>query len=376
MGMKQIRWTRKLTWKMLLAMAASALSVAIILMLCYYSSSLLLWLNPSSSLFITKLLRWVIINISSTGMMIFTGTFLFIIFFFIYINSMVRYIDEISVGLQEISAGKLTHQIHVKSTDELGDVASQINFMAAQLRSSMDEERAAMKAKNDLITGVSHDLRTPLTSIIGFLQYIEDDRYKDEVEFRYITNIVYDKSLSLKKLIDDLFEYTRITSNEIPLQFERIDLNPMLQQLAEELMPVLEQAGMHYRIHTTDTPVIIKADAGELIRVFENLLSNAVRYGSDGQVIDIMVSENDGQAVVSVRNYGEPIPARDLPYIFERFYRVDKSRSKETGGSGLGLAISKSIVEIHGGTISVTSTKKQTEFVTSFPLALEEQEGD
>ncbi|WP_144027327.1 sensor histidine kinase [Paenibacillus selenitireducens] len=374
--MKRIHWTRKLTWKMLLVVAASSLSVAIILMLCYFSSSLLLWLNPSSSFFGTKLLRWVIQNISSAWMMIFIGILLFIVFFFIYINSMVRRLDDISMGLKEITDGELTHHIQVKASDELGDVASQINFMTARLRASIEEERAAMKAKNDLITGVSHDLRTPLTSIIGFLQYIEDDRYKDEVEFRYITSIVYDKSISLKKLIDDLFEYTRITSNEIPLQFERIDLNPLLQQLAEEFVPVLEQAGMRYRIQTTDTPVMMKADAGELIRVYDNLLSNAVRYGSGGQVIDITVIEKDGQATVSVKNYGEPIPARDLPHVFERFYRVDKSRSKDTGGSGLGLAISKSIVEIHGGTISVTSSKKQTEFVTSFPLAPLEQDGE
>ncbi|WIV19876.1 ATP-binding protein [Paenibacillus polygoni] len=277
------------------------------------------------------------------------------------------YLEEINQGLAKIAKGNFEHEIPVRENHELGLIAQSINAMSEQLNRSIQEERNAEKTKNDLITGVSHDLRTPLTSILGFLEIIDKDRYTSEVELRYYMNIAYEKSLSLKKLIDDLFEYTRI-NNGMPLHLRELDVTGLIEQLAEEFVPSLEQANMVIRTHVPDHRVMIKADGDQLVRAYENLISNAIKYAKSGKYIDIYIEKKDGQVVVRICNYGEPIPKRDLPYIFERFYRVEQSRSKETGGTGLGLAITKSIFDVHGGEISVESSPRQTVFETRLPI--------
>jgi len=360
---------RTFLWKVLLAFLASIAALGLVLLAGYYLAKLLLYLNPSSSFIFTKMLRWAIQTIGSLPLMTFMGVVLFLLFFFLFSRSIIKYFEEITYGLREIADGKLTHRIPVKSMDELGVVADNINRMAERLKHSLDEERMAVKAKNELITGVSHDLRTPLTSIIGFLEYMENDRCRDEVEYRYYTNIVYSKSLNLKKLIDDLFEYTRVTSGDIPLAMERLDVVDFIGQLADEFVPALEQAEMTYHIEAPPEHPYIDADSDELVRSFENLFTNAIRYAKDGKKLDILIEEGKGEVVITFRNYGPVIPAEDVPLVFERFHRVDKSRSKATGGSGLGLSITKTIVELHGGTITVVSNKRQTEFITRFPLS-------
>ncbi|WP_211746853.1 ATP-binding protein [Paenibacillus sp. Marseille-Q4541] len=279
------------------------------------------------------------------------------------------YLEEINGGLAKIAKGNFDHQIPVRENHELGRIAESINAMSEQLNRSIQEERNAEKTKNDLITGVSHDLRTPLTSILGFLEIIDKDRYTSEVELRYYMNIAYEKSLSLKKLIDDLFEYTRI-NNGMPLNLRELDLTGLIEQLVEEFVPSLEQANMTIRTHVPDQPMLIKADGDQLVRAYENLISNSIKYASSGKYIDIYIEKDDRYVIVRICNYGEPIPKRDLPYIFERFYRVEQSRSKATGGTGLGLAITKSIFEVHGGQISVDSSSSQTVFETRLPMKI------
>ncbi|MGG4103824.1 ATP-binding protein [Paenibacillus lautus] len=275
------------------------------------------------------------------------------------------YLEEIRNGLREIAKGNFDTDIPVQSGSQLGEVAESINQMSRQLHQSILEERNAEKTKNDLITGVSHDLRTPLTSILGFLEVIEEDRYQDEVELRYYVNIAYEKAQNLKKLIDDLFEYTRI-NNGLPLDIQKIDMAQFIRQLIEEFVPALEKSGMECKL-AAEEGLIILADGAQLVRAYENLITNAIRYGDSGKKIDIAVRSDGNQVSISFTNYGDPIPERDLPFIFDRFYRVETSRSKQTGGTGLGLAITKSIVEIQGGEIRVRSDQQRTTFETRFP---------
>ncbi|WP_430139775.1 sensor histidine kinase [Paenibacillus lautus] len=275
------------------------------------------------------------------------------------------YLEEIRNGLREIAKGNFDTAIPVQSGSQLGEVAESINQMSRQLHQSILEERNAEKTKNDLITGVSHDLRTPLTSILGFLEVIEEDRYQDEVELRYYVNIAYEKAQNLKKLIDDLFEYTRI-NNGLPLDIQKIDMAQFIRQLIEEFVPALEKSGMECKL-AAEEGLIILADGAQLVRAYENLITNAIRYGDSGKKIDIAVRSDGNQVSISFTNYGDPIPERDLPFIFDRFYRVETSRSKQTGGTGLGLAITKSIVEIQGGEIRVRSDQQRTTFETRFP---------
>ena len=237
--------------------------------------------------------------------------------------------------------------------------------MASRLKESIEEERRAEKAKNELITSVSHDLRTPLTSILGYLALVDDDKYEDEVTLRHYISIVHEKAQNMKELVDDLFEFTKMTDSAFKLDRSEVNLGRMLEQLAEEFVPILSKAGMEYRMSLPDQKVVVQADPSLLVRVLENIMSNAVRYGSEGRFMDIELHNPPGWAVIRIANYGPPIPATEIHHIFERFVRVEGSRSRNTGGAGLGLAIAKSIVNLHGGTIRAYNDDKRTVFEVS-----------
>jgi signal transduction histidine kinase len=293
---------------------------------------------------------------------------LFVFYIMLFSYGTVRYLKQITDAVSRISGGDLDRHVPVESDDELGTLASHINQMAAQLKKSMEEERLAVQAKNELITNVSHDLRTPLTSIIGYLRLIEEDRYKDEVELRYYTNIAYEKSRRLERMVNDLFEYTKISYGENVLKRSDINLNELIGQLAADFSPQLADADMEIRLSFQQEKVIIAADGDMLMRALENLLSNAIKYGKHGRHIDVDVQLTSDSVHIRIINYGQSIPSSDLPQIFDRFYRVEKSRSEETGGSGIGLAIVKSIIELHQGSIAVSSTERQTVFEVTLPL--------
>ncbi|MBX4150458.1 HAMP domain-containing protein [Paenibacillus lautus] len=394
--------------KMLLMLLASIGITAALLIILYALSTLILTIPA-----IKPPLVWIINNIGSDPVMLVAGIILFLVSYYVSTKWFVLDLQKIQTGLQDITAGRFDSRIELKSLDELGvvassinrmtdqlnvyleeirnglreiakgnfdtdipvqsgsqlgEVAESINQMSRQLHQSILEERNAEKTKNDLITGVSHDLRTPLTSILGFLEVIEEDRYQDEVELRYYVNIAYEKAQSLKKLIDDLFEYTRI-NNGLPLDIREIDMAQFMRQLIEEFVPALEKAGLECKL-AAEEGLVVLADGAQLVRAYENLISNAIRYGESGKRIDIAVRSDGNRVSISFTNYGDPIPERDLPFIFDRFYRVEASRSKQTGGTGLGLAITKSIVEVQGGEIRVRSDRQRTTFETRFPTVV------
>lgn len=358
------QFIRSIRWKFIFMFFLSVLLAGATVLIGYQLGFLLIQVWPFNSS-----IRWVVQNIGSLPVMVVTGCILVLVYFFVLSQRIIGYLGEITMGLREIAKGNLDYEIAAKSADELGTVAETINSMTKQLKKSIEEERLAEKTKNELITGVSHDLRTPLTSILGYLELIENDRYQDEVEFRYYTNVAYEKALRLKKLIDDLFEYTSIHDKGPQLETQKINLNGLLKQLAEEFNPMLTQEGMAYRLIENDAQLTIQADGNQLMRAYENLISNAIRYGKKGKFVDIRLSQEREEAVVEIMNFGEPIPERDLPHIFDRFYRTEKSRSSRSGGSGLGLAITKSIVEMNGGKITVQSSRDLTVFKTKFPLS-------
>ncbi|MFC5403548.1 sensor histidine kinase [Cohnella soli] len=361
----KVKWLDTIRWRFLYLFLASIMIAVFVVItgetILYYAVDV--WrLFPNNAF-----MNWIFKDTQTTAtLMAVTGCLFFLLIFYGLTKRMIGYLKEITSGLQEISKGRLNYEIPVKSTDELGVLAYNINLMSKQLGLSMEEERRAEKTKNDLITGVSHDLRTPLTSILGFLELVEEDRYQDEVELRYYVNIAYEKSISLQRLIDDLFEYTKY-SNELELGIKEMDVAGFIRQLAEEFVPSLEKAGMECRVYSDDEPRIA-ADGESLARAFGNLFMNAINYGAEGKRIDIIVSREEDEAVIAFKNYGEAIPEQNLPHLFERFYRVEQSRSKKTGGTGLGLAIVKSIVTRHNGTISVASNRKETVFEVRFPL--------
>ncbi|MGE8203505.1 sensor histidine kinase [Heyndrickxia sp. NPDC080065] len=303
-----------------------------------------------------------------TYLAIFIFFLIFILFVLILSRGWGKDFNKVLMGTKKISEGEFDFQVPVYTNNELGEMASNINRISEKLHHSLQEERQAVQAKNELITNVSHDLRTPLTSIMGYLRLIEEDRYKDEVELRYYVNIAYEKAINLERMVSDLFEYTRVNFGSLRLEKTEIDLIQLLSQITAQFIPLLEEAGMEANIVTADDNIMIKADADKLVRIFENLISNGMKYGKEGKKILIKAKRLEEFAVVEVINYGKPISSVDLPHIFDRFYRVEKSRSLDTGGSGLGLAITKSIVDQHGGYIEVTSNECETNFTITLPL--------
>ncbi len=292
---------------------------------------------------------------------------LFVILFFIMTAGTLRYLSDISTTVNRIATGDLNVFVPVRSKDELGNLADNVNRMASQLRKSISEEREAERTKAELITSVSHDLRTPLTSILGYLELVDHDNYQDEVELRHYVAIAHEKAQSLKGLIDDLFEFTQVNSGGYTIRSEDVNLGRLLEQLAEEFVPILEKAGMEYRLNLQEGKIQVRADPSLLVRVFENLMSNAVRYGSEGRFVDIELVQLGTQAVARIANYGSPIPESQLDRIFQRFVRVEDSRSRTTGGAGLGLAIAKSIIELHKGSIRAYNADGRTVFEITLP---------
>ncbi|MDI4647422.1 sensor histidine kinase [Cohnella hashimotonis] len=401
------RWLQTVRWKFLAAALAAVALTAATLYGLYLLAQYLIKIP-----FFHVPMAPAINRVGSTPILIVLGTVLFFVYYFLFSRSTIRRLEEldaalrgmengelvpgtltpskdelgqaagsidrlgkklteyserITEGLQAVASGRLEYRIEAdRSYGDLARIADSINAMAEQLDRSIRDERHAEKTKNDLITGVSHDLRTPLTSILGFLEVIEQDRYKDEVELRHYVNIAYEKARSLKKLIDDLFEYTRIGGG-MPLAWTALDLTGLLRQLAEEFVPILEKASMTCRLAAPEALLVIEGDGNLLVRAFENLVSNAIAHGSGSPYVDIQIERREDIALIRIINYGEPIPAMDLPFIFDRFYRGDRSRA--SGGTGLGLAIVKSIAEVHGGRVDARSDRSRTVFEISLPVA-------
>lgn len=281
------------------------------------------------------------------------GFAVFIISFYYITSRKMQYIETVSTGLLEISKGNLDYKIKKKGEDELAYVAENINHMTEELKNKIEKEREADKIKNELITNVSHDLRTPLTSIKGYLGLIKYKKYEDKAQLDEYINIAYNKSEKLEVLINDLFEYTKLSNKALNMKKENIIINDLLQQLTEELVPICEENSVTIEKNFNKVKANVFVDPNKMVRVFENLLMNAIRYSAKPGSIAVILSITGEYVYISVSNKCDGISKEDINKLFERFYRTEKSRSSETGGSGLGLAIAKSIVELHGGTIQV-----------------------
>ena len=296
------------------------------------------------------------------------GILLFSVTFMILQEPYIRYISRISEAVQNISEGNLNTVIDVIGDDEFSSMAANLNHMAADIKKLMEKERESERTKNELITNVAHDLRTPLTSIIGYLELLAgNQQVPADMQHKYI-EIAYGKSRRLQKLIEDLFGFTKLNCGKIAMHVGQIDIVKLLGQLVEEAYPNFVEKGLSYDLQSNVPAKIINADGNLLARLFENLIGNAIKYGADGKRVLVKIHAEGETVTVSVTNYGYVIPADELPLIFNKFYRVEQSRSSSTGGTGLGLAIAKEIVDMHGGTISVASDLNGTVFTVKLQV--------
>lgn len=270
--------------------------------------------------------------------------------------------------LHYIAQGHLDHRIPFRLKGSEQHVISSVNALVDSAVKSMDDERKIEKSKDELITNVSHDLRTPLTSIIGYLGLIEDKQYQSEEDILKYTHTAYEKAKQMKNLVEDLFEYTKVQQHGAPVNIMQIDLNQLLEQLTASFELEGQHRGIEISSKVVPNPLMIEADPEKLGRVFNNLVANAFKYGNGANYIRVDARQRADQVEVTVANDGTPIPAQSLDHLFERFYRAEASRSRATGGTGLGLAIVKSIVDLHHGTVTVTSDENETAFVVTLPL--------
>lgn len=273
-------------------------------------------------------------------------------------------IDE----LHYIADGHFDHRIPFVVKTDLQKVIDSINALVDSTVASMEEERQIEQSKDDLITNVSHDIRTPLTSIIGYLGLLKSSELNED-QTKYI-QIAYDKALQMKALAEDLFEYTTLrSSTNNKLVLTPLHVNSMLEQVAAGFELEAEKKNIAFNVVTRPRDLVIDADAKMIVRMLNNLISNALKYGHGATEINLIANKVNNEFVeLRVENNGEQIPKKSLQKIFDRFYRVESSRNLKTGGTGLGLAITKSIVDLHGGNIKCQSTAELTSFIIQLPL--------
>lgn len=271
--------------------------------------------------------------------------------------------------LHYIANGHYDHRIPFELSGDLSHVVDSINGLVDSTVSALEDERRIEKSKDELITNVSHDIRTPLTSIIGYLGLIEDKQFHSQEELLKYTHIAYIKAKQMKLLVDDLFEYTKVRQPKTSIAFSKFDMVQLMEQLAADFELEASKKGMTIAVTTHPGTLLMDGDTEKLVRVFNNLLSNALKYGKGGKRICMEVAVVGTEAVITVKNDGPKIPRKALDQLFDRFYRVEESRSQETGGTGLGLAIAQSIITLHGGYIYAKSDDQWTSFIIHLPIS-------
>ncbi|MFH5184265.1 sensor histidine kinase [Paenibacillus sp. TAB 01] len=293
----------------------------------------------------------------------------FIFLFYFLTQKKMRYVEELAGGLRIIATGNLDYRAIERSPDELGSLARDMNLMVEDLQRRIEEERRYERLKSELITNISHDLRTPLTLIMGYLRLLHDKGYETSEQAAGYVSIAYSKAEKLQSLIDDLFEYTKLSNRDVPMYKEGVAINELLDQLLEEFVTPAEEQQLIIRREIPKERLLVRIDVDKMIRVFENLLTNALKYSLKPGEITVKLSHDHRYVIVKVSNRSEPLSDEELQQLFERFYRVDASRSSDTGGSGLGLAIAKSIVDSHEGAIWAEQDGGQIHFYVKLRLA-------
>ena len=294
------------------------------------------------------------------------GTTLIIVLSLLYklLNKIFSYVFAVSESADKLFDKNVEY---INLPPEMVEVEKKLNHFKTEAIKNERLARENEQKKDELIVYLAHDIKTPLTSMIGYLSLLSEIKdMPQEQRNRYI-DIALDKSYRLEDLINELFDVARFNSEKIVLEKEEINLNLMLEQIADDFYPTLKE--MNKKINfTSDEKTILYADPDKLSRVFNNLIKNAVNYSKENTDIDISILNKENQATVKITNKGKQIPKEKLDKIFEKFYRLDSSRTSKTGGSGLGLAIAKEIVELHGGRIYAESDMKETTFCVTLPI--------
>ncbi len=352
------RLSRQLWTRCLLSLLAWALWVAAVAVLCYYIAAASSW-DGTGTLY--RFVSWAHRNVAPLYLLVTAaGGFVICLRF---IARSLRCLDALVDAAQALSHPT---EEPIALPAEMEQVQTQLNLAREQALRSALAVKDAEQRKNDLIVYLAHDLKTPLTSVVGYLTLLRDEPgLSPEFRTRY-TGVALDKAERLEDLIDEFFDITRFSLTHLELERRPIDLTRMLQQVADEFKPQLSEHGLTCALALPPS-LICGCDPDKLARVFDNLLRNACHYSDPGTQVEIAAAIEEHTVLLTFTNRGATIPPEKLERVFDRFFRLDSSRAARTGGAGLGLAIAKEIVELHGGTISAHSGDGLTTFQVALP---------
>lgn len=299
--------------------------------------------------------------------LLFAIVVIFLIILRVYLTGFTKYFNEINRGIDALideNADDIT------LSSELAATEKKINYIKHTLQQRKLATELAEQRKNDLVVYLAHDLKTPLTSVIGYLTLLHDEReISEELREKYLS-ISLEKAERLEDLINEFFEITRFNLSNITLEYSRVNLTRLLEQLIYEFKPMLLEKNLKCDLEIAPD-IMIRCDVNKMQRVFDNLLRNAINYSFHDGAVRIAVTQNENHLSIRFTNRGNTIPQEKLERIFEQFYRLDTARSSKSGGAGLGLAIAKEIVELHKGTITAKSENEVIEFEVTIPLLQE-----
>lgn len=353
---------KKLTNKLILRMIFSTIIYTILFVVIYVIGknicSHFVW-DERSILY--QILTNVAYNLWTLIIVYLIGLFIIIL---VLLRKTFRYIDVIVKESEKLTNN---NEEFINLPSDLNDIAERMNKVKQE---SLKNERLAKEneqRKNDLIVYLAHDIKTPLTSMIGYLSLLDEVKDMPKSQKYKYTKIALDKSYRLEELINELFDIARFNSEKIVLEKESLNLNMLLEQIIDDFYPTLNELNKKIVINKSE-PITIFADSEKIARVFNNVIKNAINYSLSESTITIDIIKELNFVNIIISNKGKKISKDKLSKIFEKFYRIDSSRTTQTGGSGLGLAIAKDIVELHNGEIYATSDDKYTKFYIKFPL--------
>ncbi len=309
-----------------------------------------------------RILHFIKENIIPVGFLVTAAGWLVI--FILYVRKILGYLDEIISETEKLA---IPENGQIRLSSELSDVQNEMNLIREKAVNAAAVAKEAEQRKNDLIVYLAHDLKTPLTSVIGYLSLIHDEPdISAELKAKY-TNIAFEKACRLEELIDEFFDITRFNLTHISLELERVNFTRLVKQTAFEFEPIIKEKGLHWKLEIAED-IELLCDPDKIERVLDNIIRNAVNYSYPDTEIELNLLKNDKSVVLSVKNKGKTIPKDKLDRIFEQFFRLDTSRSTKSGGAGLGLAIAKEITELHGGSIKADSANESVRFTVEIPL--------
>ncbi|MCH5192729.1 MAG: HAMP domain-containing histidine kinase [Oscillospiraceae bacterium] len=287
-----------------------------------------------------------------------------LVIFSLYVYKLLGFLDKIIIESEKLTAPE-GEQIQLPA--ELKSVQDDLNNIRERAARDAAAAREAEQRKNDLVVYLAHDLKTPLTSVIGYLSLMRDEpQISAELRAKY-TGIALEKAERLEELINEFFDITRFNLTHISPELENVNFTRLIEQTAFEFEPILKEKGLSWKLDI-DRDTELLCDADKMERVLDNIIRNAVSYSYPDTEIMLSLKKNDGSVIFSVKNKGKTISGEKLDRIFEQFYRLDSSRGTRSGGAGLGLAIAKEITELHGGTIKAESSDESVTFTVEIPV--------